>query len=95
MASSHSTSFLKPIGTLFRKFHLTLFIVFITAGLSYAVITFNNLLIESSTDSTYVSPIGAGSIDQATLDRIKALHTSDEQIPTSTQPAGRINPFSE
>jgi len=95
MASSHSTSFLKPIGTLFRKFHLTLFIVFITAGLSYAVITFNNLLIESSTDSTYVSPIGAGSIDQATLDRIKALHTSDEPIPASTQPAGRINPFSE
>ena len=86
---------LKPVGSIFRRFHLTLFIVFITAGLSYAVYTFTNLLNESSTDSTYVSPHDAGSIDQATLDRIKALHTSDEPIPASTLPAGRVNPFSE
>jgi len=85
----------KPVGSLFRRFHLTLFIVFITAGLSYAVYTFTNLLNESSIDSSYVSPHDAGTIDQATLDRIKALHTSDEPIPASTLPAGRVNPFSE
>lgn len=95
MKKVHITSFLKPIATLFRRFHLTLFIVFITTGLGYAVYTFNNLLKTSSTDSTYTSPLGAGSIDQATLDRIKALHTSDTVVPDPTYPAGRINPFSE
>ena len=89
------TSFIKPVITLFRRFHLTLFIVFITTGLGYAVYTFNNLLKTSSTDSTYTSPLGAGSIDQATLDRIKALHTSDTVVPNPTYPPGRINPFSE
>jgi len=88
-------SLLKPIRSIFRRFHLTLFIVFITACLGYAVYTFTNLLNESSTDSTYISPHDAGSIDQATLNRIKALHTSDEPIPASTLPAGRVNPFSE
>lgn len=88
-------SLFKPIGALFRRIHMTLFIVFITAGLGYAVMTFNTLLSESSTDTTYTSPIGAGTIDQTTLDRIKVLHTSDEPIPEPVNPPGRINPFSE
>jgi hypothetical protein len=49
----------------------------------------------SSTDSSYTSPIGAGTIDQATLQRIKALHTSDEAAPAIVTLPGRINPFSE
>jgi hypothetical protein len=89
------TSPLKPIKTIFNRFHMTLFIVFIAAGLGYAVMVFNTLLSESSTDTTYTSPIGAGTIDQTTLDRIKALHTSDEPIPAQTTLPGRTNPFSE
>ena len=74
---------------------MTFFIVILAGGLAYAVMLFTTILNESSVDTTYTSPIEAGSIDQATLDRIKALHTSDETVPTPTNPAGRINPFSE
>jgi hypothetical protein len=89
------SSLFKPIIPIFRKYHLTIFIVFVAAGLGYAVFTFSNLLAASSTDTTYTSSIGAGSIDQATLERINALHTSDEPTPTLVTPPGRINPFSE
>jgi len=91
---SLSLSF-KPIARIFKRYHLTIFIVFVAAGLGFAVYTFTNLLGESSTDTSYTSPISAGSIDQATLERIKSLHTSDETAPVLIQPAGRINPFSE
>ena len=88
-------SLFKPLTVAVRRFHLTIFIVFIVAGLGYAVLSFTTLLNESSKDTTYTSPIGAGSIDQATLERIKALHSSDDAAPVMTTPAGRINPFSE
>jgi hypothetical protein len=84
----------KPIAILFQRYHLTLFIVFVTGCLAYAVVTFSNLL-ASSTDTTYTSPIAAGSIDQATLERIQALHTSSDPTPPLVAPSGRIDPFSE
>ena len=74
---------------------MTFFIVILAACLGYAVMAFTTMLNQSSTDTTYTSPISAGSIDQATLERIKSLHTSDEVVPAATNPAGRINPFSE
>jgi hypothetical protein len=89
------SSLVKPIAPLFKKYHLTIFIVFVVAGLGYAVFTFTNLLGQTSTDSSYTSPISAGSIDQTTLNRIKALHTSDEPTPALVTPPGRSNPFSE
>jgi hypothetical protein len=95
MKNADLSSLLKPVGIVFRRFHLTIFIVFIVACLGYAVISFSTLLGESSTDTSYTSPIDAGSIDQATLERINALHTSDDPIPAASTPAGRINPLSE
>jgi len=89
------SSLFKPIVPLFKRYHLTIFIVFVVSGLGYAVFTFSNLLETSSTDASYTSPIGAGSIDQATLERIKALHTSDSPTPALVTPPGRTNPFSE
>jgi hypothetical protein len=89
------TSLFKPIIHLLKRYHLTIFVVFVVSGLGYAVFTFSHLLETSSTDTTYTSPIGAGSIDQATLQRIKALHTSDNATPAFVTPQGRINPFTE
>lgn len=89
--SSIFTSF----GHQLAKFHMTLFIVFVAGGLTVAVLFLNNMLSDTSTADSYTSPIDAGSIDQATLDRIKELHTSDEGAPASAFPEGRINPFGE
>jgi len=95
MKNMNSPLQLKSFVRLLRRYHLTIFIVFVAAGLGTAVFTFTNLLGESSTDTSYTSPISAGSIDQATLQRIKALHTSDEATPQLVTPPGRTNPFSE
>ena len=95
MNDSNTSSALKPLFKMLRRFHMTIFIVLLAGGLAYAVLMFTTILNDSSSDTTYTSPIGAGTIDQATLDRIKALHTSDEAVPTATNPPGRINPFSE
>jgi len=89
------SSLFKPLGRLLRSIHMTLFIVFIVACLTVAVLFLNTILNDTSAADTYTSPIDAGSIDQTTLDRIKELHTSDEAVPGITFPEGRINPFAE
>jgi hypothetical protein len=95
MKNIRSVSIFALIGRLLSQFHMTLFIVFIVAGLSVAVLFLNDMLSDTSTSDGYTSPIDAGSIDQATLDRIKELHTSDEGPSPSSFPSGRINPFGE
>lgn len=79
--------------SLIRKFHLLIFFVFVVIGLSVAVILINKTLTGTSAEG-YTPNINNSSIDQATLDRIKSLHTSD-QPPQYEMPAGRTNPFSE
>lgn len=95
MNNTTTPSLLKPIAKMLQRSHMTIFIVLLTALLGYSVMSFNTLLNESATDTTYTSPIETGTIDQATLDRIKSLHTSDEVVTPIVQPQGRINPFSE
>jgi capsule polysaccharide export protein KpsE/RkpR len=90
-----SSGMFKPIKKLFKRFHLTLFIILVVGGLSAAVLFINNTLKDSSVDPNYTSSINAGSIDQATLTRLNALHTSTEASAQPTLPAGHINPVSE
>lgn len=85
----------KIIGRLFKRYHMTLFIIFIVGCLAAAVLFLTNILNDASLGAGYESPISAGSIDQATLDRINALHTSDDPLPAALSPAGRPSPFSE
>lgn len=93
--SSHSLHLLKPITNLFKKFHLTIFFVFIIACLSSAIILLSNTLQNSSTDPAYTSSINAGAIDETTLNRLNSLHTSAQNAPAHDIPAGRINAFNE
>ena len=79
----------------FGRFHTILFILVILAGLVYATLLLATLLNDASIGAGYESPINAGSIDQATLDRINVLHTSDGTLSEQQQPSGRSNPFVE
>lgn len=84
------------ISTFFQRFHTTIFIVIIVFGLSYAVLALNGLIAEASNTTTQPSDIpGATSNDQATIDRIKELHSSSEAPGSISLPGGRINPFVE
>lgn len=92
---SSSIDILRPLKKLSKRFHLTLFFVFIVACLSGAVLLINNTLKDNSMDPEYISPINSGTIDQATLSRLNALHMSTEAVPAPALPAGRINPVGE
>lgn len=101
MQKKEASTLFKPLGKIFKKFHLLIFFVFIIACLSFAVITTNAILTgeESSTTNLGGTPGGtsntSGTIDRTTLQRIQSLKQSTEAstyVPTET---GRSNPFSE
>lgn len=83
------------LGNIIRRFNLTLFMLAVLAGLVAAVLLLASILNDASLGADYQSPIGAGTLDQATLDRINALHTSQETLPAATPSTGRVSPFSE
>lgn len=92
-ATSNSIDILLPLKKLSKRFQFTLFFVVIVACLVGGIMLINNAL--KDIDPNYTSPISAGSIDQDTLNRINALHTSAQGSPAPTLPAGRINPVGE
>lgn len=74
---------------------MTLFFVVVIGLLAVAVVLINDMLTSTPSDDTYVSPIVPGTIDQATLDRIQALHGSDQPSSGVVLPEGRVNAFGE
>ena len=87
-------SLVRPLTSFLQRFHLLLFFIFVVGCLATAVVLLNKTLIESA-EEPGTSSIDAGSIDQATLERIQSLHTSNQPSPPPALPAGRVNPFSE
>jgi len=78
--------------TVFRRFHLTIFVVLFVSGLSLAVIMLTNIFNSSSPDSTNSQTASQNSSsNQEVADKI----LQQENIPPYTLPDGRINPFSE
>lgn len=84
----------KPLGHLLQRFHLILFFILVAGIVAAAVLLINNALTEPSQEQ-YTSTINAGSIDQATLERIQSLQTSGQPPANVQLPEGRINPFAE
>lgn len=95
MKNMSVSSLLKPVTHLLGRFHMTIFIVLVSAGLAGAVMILNIVLSDNPGTDGYTSSIGGGSIDQNTLQRITSLHTSDETLTPLTLPSGRVNPFAE
>jgi len=92
---TNSVDILKPIKKLSKRFHLLFFFVFIVACLSGAVLLINNTLKDTTTDPGYVPPSAAGTIDETTLNRLNALHTSTQPVEPVVLPEGRISPVNE
>lgn len=89
------STLVKPIGHLFHKYHLTIFILFIVGCLVAAVLLLNTILDNASDQDEYKSSISAGSLDQSTLDRINSLHKSNDALPEAQAATGRSDPFYE
>lgn len=95
MKNKDIASFFAPIATAFRRYSLTIFIVVLVSGLATAVLMLNSTLQQASNTSNYGSSLDITTFDQATINRVKQLHTSDDQTSTFTLPPGRTDPFSE
>lgn len=95
MKNLSASVLVKPFAILFRRFHMTLFILFVAACLGYTILQLSDIINNPAGSDGYVSPIGTTTIDQSALERIKSLHTSDEKLPNFTAPSGRSNPFAE
>jgi hypothetical protein len=95
MNKTPKISLLAPLSFIVSRFQITLFFLFVMAGLIASVTLLNSIISDTTASKDYTSPISAGTIDQATLDRLRALHTSQTPTAPETHPSGRINPFTE
>jgi hypothetical protein len=84
------------VANVFRRYHLTIFIVILVSGLATAVILLNNILQQSS-DTTGLSADATNGItfDQATIKRLNELKTSSDPVVPFSTSGTRISPFSE
>lgn len=84
----------KPLLTFLTRYNLVLFVVVTVALLSVAILLLNGVVGKASGNDT--PPQSAPShFDQATIDRIKELKTSDQPSEPLNLSNRRINPFSE
>lgn len=95
MKSKSLSSVFKSLITTFQKYSVTIFIVVLTSGLVIAVLMLNSTLQKASDTTGYTPSLDPTTFDQATIDRVKQLHTSDEPPKASSPSTGRINPFAE
>lgn len=95
MNNTNKISPFSAIAHTFGRYHLTLFVVVLVGGLSTAVLMLNEILKQSSDPNGYTSSLDITSFDQATIDRLQQLKSSDEASTGFTLPAGRLSPFVE
>lgn len=95
MMNTNNTSPFTAIAQTFGRYQLTLFIVVLVGGLSTAVIMLSEILKQSSNPNGYTSSLDITSFDQATIDRIQQLKSSNEASANIVLPTGRISPFAE
>lgn len=78
-----------------RRFHLVIFIVIVVLSLSVAIFLLN--IIVNKASGTDPSLMGGGSetFDQATIQRVERLKSSNEQGAPLDLVNGRISPFNE
>jgi len=90
------SAIITPIADMFRRYHVTIFIVVVVSGLATAVILLDGIL-QSSTNITGLTPtVGVTSFDETTINRLAELHNSSDTSSVNTSlPSGRISPFSE
>ncbi|MDK2898819.1 MAG: hypothetical protein PWQ10_6 [Patescibacteria group bacterium] len=85
---------IKVIKNLIKRYNLVIFIVIISVGLIFAVMTLTKI-VNQTVDNTKQIVIEDTIVDQATLNSINNLKTVEENTEGQTLPSGRINPFSE
>lgn len=82
------------IGFIWR-FHLVIFAVIVVLLLSIAILLLSSIVNKASGLDSTPQNTTSTTFDEATIDRISKLKTSDEPSEPLNLSRGRINPFNE
>jgi len=87
----------KPINfpKLFKRYSITLFVVFNAIFLIIAVLALQQVVSNSETTNSESASQQLFNIDTSVIKKIDGLYPSSEVISPPAIPSGRINPFAE
>lgn len=86
---------IRPIQQFFAKHHAVLFICLIAILLSIAIYALYDVSRQSEASSDSLTTSTIAKFDQATIDKIKNLHSSTDTSQPLVFPNTRFNPFVE
>lgn len=81
----------KSASQLLHRYHIIIFVLTVIGGLSLATFMINQAI--NSAAATAQTTDSVGNFDKPTMDKIKALRTTDEAPDPLSLPSGRVNPF--
>jgi len=85
----------KSAMTVIRRFSLTLFVVALVGGLTFAILVLNAVINQPSASNISNTTTKTTQFDLSTINRLNKLETSSENSSNKTLPSGRTNPFFE
>ena len=88
------TSLKTAFSTFLIRFHVLVFTVIVLGGLVVCMFLINQIIAQTGNTADATSSAPQSDFDQATINRIKQLHTADDNAQSSLDLSqGRINPF--
>lgn len=82
------------ISKFLSRFHMLIFTILVLGGLVICMLLINDIIAKTGIDTTDSSASTGSDFDQATIDRIKQLHSASDNSQTPLDlSTGRINPF--
>ena len=81
------------LGAFFHRYGVFVFFLVVASGLITAIILLNVVITKTDEADGYVSDVNNISFDKETIDKIRALRSSDQETAKVQDTAGRILPF--
>lgn len=81
------------LGAFFQRYGVFVFFLVIASGLITAIILLNVVITKTDEADGYVSDVNNISFDKETIDKIRALRSSDQQTTQIEGSTGRVLPF--
>ena len=74
----------------FHRYHIIIFVIVVLNGLSFATFLLYRVVIASASPAQDTT---STAFDQATIDKLSKLRSSDDSSSPLSLPSGRTNPF--
>lgn len=81
--------------TFLHRYHAVIFTVIVAGGLILVIFLLNNIIASSSTSTNYTPAGSDATFDEATIERVNQLKSSEEASEQLNLSQRRINPFVE